>query len=80
MKNYYAHMNLPEPVVPTLEHLRLLKGQIAVVTGASSGIGRAIALSLGRAGPGRVSWSITTRVPRAPRPSSPKSAPQAPAP
>ena len=50
VKNYYAHMNLPEPVVPTLQALTLLKGQTALVTGASSGIGRAIALSLGRAG------------------------------
>lgn len=50
MKNYYAHMNLPEPVVPALRPLSLLKGQTALVTGANSGIGRAIAISLGRAG------------------------------
>jgi glucose 1-dehydrogenase len=50
VKNYYVHLNLPEPVVPTLQTLTLLKGQTALVTGASSGIGRAIALSLGRAG------------------------------
>jgi len=50
VKNYYAHMNLPEPVLPTPQTLTLLKGQTALVTGASSGIGRAIAVSLGRAG------------------------------
>ena len=50
MKDYYAHMNLPEPVVPALQTLSLLKGQTALVTGANSGIGRAIALALGKAG------------------------------
>ena len=50
VKTFYAHMNLPEPVVPTVQNMTLLKGQTALVTGASSGIGRAIALSLGRAG------------------------------
>jgi NAD(P)-dependent dehydrogenase (short-subunit alcohol dehydrogenase family) len=50
MKDYYAHMNLPQPVLPALQHLPLLKGQTALVTGANSGIGRAIALALGRAG------------------------------
>jgi glucose 1-dehydrogenase len=50
MKSYYEHMNLPQPVLPSLQHLPLLKGQTALVTGANSGIGRAIALALGRAG------------------------------
>jgi glucose 1-dehydrogenase len=50
MNDYYAHMNLPQPVLPALQHLPLLKGQTALVTGANSGIGRAIALALGRAG------------------------------
>ena len=50
MKNYYTDMNLPEPVVPAVQALTLLKGQMALVTGANSGIGRAIAISLGRAG------------------------------
>ena len=49
MKSYYAHMNLPEPVIPAVQTLKLLKGQTALVTGANSGIGRAIAISLGRA-------------------------------
>jgi glucose 1-dehydrogenase len=50
VNDYYAHMNLPKPVVPELPTLTLLKGQTALVTGANSGIGRAIALSLGKAG------------------------------
>ncbi len=44
----YAH--LPKPVMPRVPPQRLLLGQKALVTGASSGIGRAIALSLGEAG------------------------------
>ena len=43
-------MNLPKPVVPKIENRKLLKGQKAIVTGASSGIGRSIALALGHAG------------------------------
>src|SRR6185312_15707782 len=43
-------MSLPEPVVPALPTLTLLRGQTALVTGANSGIGRAIAISLGTAG------------------------------
>jgi glucose 1-dehydrogenase len=45
---HYAH--LPEPVMPCVPPQKLLLGQKALVTGASSGIGRAIALSLGDAG------------------------------
>jgi glucose 1-dehydrogenase len=44
----YAH--LPQPVMPRVPPQKLLQGQKALVTGASSGIGRAIALSLGDAG------------------------------
>jgi len=44
----YAH--LPTPVMPQVPPQKLLLGQKALVTGASSGIGRAIALSLGDAG------------------------------
>jgi glucose 1-dehydrogenase len=44
----YAH--LPQPVMPHVPPQKLLLGQKALVTGASSGIGRAIALSLGDAG------------------------------
>ena len=50
MKSYYSRMNLPEPVVPAVQAVRLLQGQTALVTGANSGIGRAIAIALGRAG------------------------------
>src|SRR6516225_999838 len=46
--NCYSH--LPTPVMPTVPPQKLLLGQKALVTGASSGIGRAIALSLGDAG------------------------------
>ena len=49
MKSYYAHMNLPEPVLPTVQTIKLLQGQTALVTGANSGIGRAIAIALGKA-------------------------------
>lgn len=50
MESYYASRNLPHPAIPELKSLDLLKGQTALVTGANSGIGRAIALALGRAG------------------------------
>jgi hypothetical protein len=43
-------MDLPKPVVPKTENRKLLKDQKAIVTGASSGIGRSIALALGHAG------------------------------
>jgi glucose 1-dehydrogenase len=42
--------DLPKPVVPKTENRKLLKGQKAIITGASSGIGRSIALALGHAG------------------------------
>ncbi|HVU35725.1 MAG TPA: SDR family oxidoreductase [Opitutaceae bacterium] len=40
----------PEPVLPACPPLKLLAGQKALVTGASSGIGMAIAIALGEAG------------------------------
>jgi glucose 1-dehydrogenase len=46
----HLSMDLPKPVVPKVENRKLLKGQKAIVTGASSGIGRSIALALGHAG------------------------------
>ncbi len=39
-----------ESTAPKLEPLKILKGQRALVTGASSGIGQAIAIGLGQAG------------------------------
>jgi glucose 1-dehydrogenase len=50
MADYYDANRLPKPLMPALQHLPLLKGQTALVTGAGSGIGRAIALALGQAG------------------------------
>jgi len=44
----YDH--LPQPVMPRCPAQKLLGGQTAVVTGASSGIGKAIAMALGEAG------------------------------
>ena len=49
-KDYYAEQGLPEAVTPSCPIVRSLAGQKAVVTGANSGIGRAVALALGRAG------------------------------
>src|SRR6516165_4527776 len=42
--------DLPEVVMPHCATSRVLKGQKALVTGASSGIGKAIAIALGAAG------------------------------
>jgi glucose 1-dehydrogenase len=42
--------DLPLPVIPKLAPQPFLVGQKAIVTGASSGIGRAVALALGQAG------------------------------
>ncbi|RZL86283.1 MAG: glucose 1-dehydrogenase [Variovorax sp.] len=50
MDTYYASTNLTKPVIPVLPVIELLKGQTALVTGAGSGIGRAVAIALGRAG------------------------------
>lgn len=42
--------HLPLPVMPQVPPQQMLLGQKAIVTGASSGIGRAIAVALGQAG------------------------------
>src|SRR5271163_1312788 len=41
---------LPLPVMPRCPPQHMLQGQRALVTGAGSGIGRAVALALGQAG------------------------------
>jgi len=41
---------LPEVVMPSCPILKVLKGQKALVTGASSGIGKSVAIALGHAG------------------------------
>ena len=43
-------LNLPQAVLPSCPANQLLRGQKALVTGASSGIGQAVALSLAHAG------------------------------
>lgn len=47
---YTTPVDLPEVVMPTCPINKVLKGQKALVTGASSGIGRGIAIALGHAG------------------------------
>src|SRR3954464_14838629 len=49
-KDYYAEQGLPEAVMPACPIVKHLYGQKALVTGANSGIGRAIAIALGHAG------------------------------
>jgi len=44
------HSHLPSPVMPKVPAQKLLMGQKALVTGASSGIGRAVAVALAEAG------------------------------
>jgi glucose 1-dehydrogenase len=50
MQAYVQQEQLPNVVMPRCPAQQLLKGQKALVTGASSGIGRAVALALGEAG------------------------------
>lgn len=46
----FINENFPGPRVPALPPLPLLRGQKALVTGASSGIGQAVAIALAQAG------------------------------
>ena len=48
--NYCKEHDLPQAAPPKLEIPKILPGQTAIVTGSSSGIGRAIAIALGAAG------------------------------
>jgi glucose 1-dehydrogenase len=49
-RDYYREQGLPEAVVPACPISKRLAGQKALVTGANSGIGKAIAIELGHAG------------------------------
>lgn len=49
-QNYYKEHGIPEAVLPSCPIDKKLRGQTALVTGASSGIGKAIAIALGHAG------------------------------
>ncbi|HVZ72741.1 MAG TPA: SDR family oxidoreductase [Polyangia bacterium] len=49
-RDYFAEQGLPEAVVPACPIVKRLAGQKAIVTGANSGIGKAIAIALGHAG------------------------------
>ena len=50
MRKMMDHHNLPPVVMPKVEVRKTLAGQKALVTGANSGIGRGVALALGKAG------------------------------
>src|SRR5882672_5109786 len=50
MQQHLRDENLPEAVMPACPVNKVLKGQKALVTGANSGIGQAVALALARAG------------------------------
>ena len=50
MQQHLRDENLPEAVMPACPINKVLKGQKALVTGANSGIGQAVALSLAHAG------------------------------
>ena len=50
MQQHLRDQNLPEAVMPAVSVVKVLKGQKALVTGANSGIGKAVAIALARAG------------------------------
>ena len=50
VRNIYRKKDYPKPRMPKMDANKILKGQKALVTGANSGIGKAVALALGRAG------------------------------
>src|SRR3954470_12911838 len=49
-RDYFAEQGLPDATAPACPIIKNLAGQKALVTGANSGIGKAIALALGHAG------------------------------
>src|SRR5215831_6831405 len=50
MQQHLRDENLPEAVMPVIPINKVLKGQKALVTGANSGIGKAVAFALAHAG------------------------------
>ena len=50
MRKRIEHEDLPPVVMPSCEVRKILAGQKALVTGANSGIGKGVALALGKAG------------------------------
>lgn len=50
MKTDAENASLPQPITPDCQVPKLLKGQKALVTGANSGIGKAVAIALAEAG------------------------------
>jgi len=50
MRTEILNANLPQAITPDCQVPRILKGQKALVTGANSGIGKAVAIALGQAG------------------------------
>jgi glucose 1-dehydrogenase len=50
MRTDTENVSLPKPVTPDCQVPKLLNGQKALVTGANSGIGKAVAIALGQAG------------------------------
>lgn len=50
MRDYFSEQAVKPDTLPSRPSVRSLEGQKALVTGANSGIGRAMALALGRAG------------------------------
>jgi glucose 1-dehydrogenase len=50
MRKMMEHENLPPVVMPSVKVRKTLAGQTALVTGANSGIGKGVALALGKAG------------------------------
>jgi len=50
MRTDAENASLPKPVTPDCQVPKVIKGQKALVTGANSGIGKAVAIALGQAG------------------------------